>query len=129
MMEIAPGGRISALTMSSTIRCVSHAVGAERTSWAFFRRRCVNEGLAKAAMVGGTGARAGLRSERAYVRRVLPLGVARGLLAGLRGDRGGPLRSTAILAGLTYTTLGYLRGRYFRRNALMRSAYCSSSRE
>ena len=108
---------------------VSHAVGAERTSWAFFRRRCVNEGLAKAAMVGGTGARAGLRSERAYVRRVLPLGVARGLLAGLRGDRGGPLRSTAILAGLTYTTLGYLRGRYFRRNALMRSAYCSSSRE
>jgi GT2 family glycosyltransferase len=90
---------------------VSHAVGAERTSWAFFRRRCINEGLAKAAMVAGTGSRSGLASERAYARRVLPAGVARGLLAGLRGDRSGPRRSAAILGGLAYTTLGYLRGR------------------
>lgn len=90
---------------------VAHAVGAERTSWAFFRRRCANEGLAKAAMVAGTGAQTGLASERAYARRVLPAGVARGLLAGLRGDRSGPLQSAAILGGLAYTTLGYLRGR------------------
>lgn len=90
---------------------VSHAVGAQRTSWAFFRRRCLNEGLAKAAMVAGTGSRSGLASERAYVRRVLPAGVARGLLAGLRGERDGPRRSAAILTGLAYTTFGYLRGR------------------
>jgi glycosyltransferase involved in cell wall biosynthesis len=91
---------------------VSHVVGAERTSWAYFRRRCLNEGLAKAAMVaGGAGSHGGLRSERAYVRSVLPRGVARGLLAALRGDRAGPLRSMAIVAGLAYTTLGYLRGR------------------
>jgi GT2 family glycosyltransferase len=90
---------------------VSHTVPAARSNWAYFRARCLNEGLAKAAMVAGTGARTGLESERRYVRRVLPAGVARGLARGLRADAGGPLRAGTIVLGLAYTTAGYLRGR------------------
>jgi glycosyltransferase involved in cell wall biosynthesis len=94
---------------------VSHCVGLERTTWAFFRRRCFHEGLAKAALVSGTGAAAGLQSERSYVRRVLPAGVARGLLAPLRGQRDGVRRAGAIVVGLAYTAAGYIRGRVLQR--------------
>jgi len=90
---------------------VTHSVSAARASWAYFRARCFNEGVAKASMVLATGSRAGLESERRYTRRVLPAGVARALAGALRGDRGAAARAGAILAGLAYTTAGYARGR------------------
>jgi glycosyltransferase involved in cell wall biosynthesis len=96
---------------------VGHSVGLERTTWAFFRRRCFHEGLAKAALVSGTGASAGLESERRYVRRVLPAGVARGLLGSLRGQREDARRAAAIVVGLGYTAAGYVRGRVRQRMA------------
>jgi GT2 family glycosyltransferase len=100
---------------------VSHTVGPARTTWAYFRARCINEGLAKAAMVARTGGRTGLRTERRYVRRVLPAGVLRGLAGGLRGDRHAPERAGVIVAGLAYTVAGYVRGRLRTARARGRS--------
>ncbi len=93
---------------------VSHSVTPQRSTWRYFRRRCFNEGLAKASMVVGTGHRAGLESERRYVRWILPSGVVRECLRGLRGDPGGPARAAAIVIGLAYTTAGFVRGRLRR---------------
>jgi hypothetical protein len=93
---------------------VSHSVTPQRSTWRYFRKRCYNEGLAKASMVAGTGHRAGLESERRYVRWVLPSGVVRECLRGLRGDPGGPARAAAIVAGLSYTAAGFAKGRLRR---------------
>lgn len=93
---------------------VSHSVTPQRSTWGYFRKRCFNEGLAKASMVAGTGFRAGLESERRYVRWVLPSGVARECLRGLRGDPGGPARAAAIVAGLAFTAAGFAQGRLRR---------------
>jgi GT2 family glycosyltransferase len=87
---------------------VSHLVGAERTSWAYFRRRCFAEGVSKARVRSSVGTSAALSSERAYVLRTLPSGVLRGLRAGLAGEPSGLLRTGAILAGLAFTAGGYL---------------------
>jgi GT2 family glycosyltransferase len=108
-----PGGRWLYLPSAA----VSHSVSAQRATWAYFRRRCYHEGLAKAALVVGTGTSAGLESERRYIRRVLPSAVLRALAAGARGDRGGAGRAAAIIVGLAYTAVGYLRGRVGRRSA------------
>jgi GT2 family glycosyltransferase len=94
---------------------VSHSVTPQRSTWRYFRKRCYNEGLAKASMVAGTGHQAGLESERRYARRVLPGGVVRECLRGLRGDPGGPARAAAIVTGLAYTTAGFAQGRLRRR--------------
>lgn len=90
---------------------VRHRVSTQRATWRFFVRRCHNEGLAKATMVELTTRQAGLASERAYVRRALPLGVLTGLRDALRGDAAGARRAGAIVAGLTCTVAGYARGR------------------
>ncbi|MDX6197452.1 MAG: hypothetical protein QOJ79_603, partial [Actinomycetota bacterium] len=80
-------------------------------TWRYFRRRCYAEGISKAVVAGLTGSDAALASERTYVRRTLPAGVARGLAAAVRGDVSGLVRAAAIVAGLVVTSAGYLRGR------------------
>jgi hypothetical protein len=62
------------------------------------------------------GPTAALASERLYTRRTLPIGVARGLRAGLRGDPSGFARAAAIIAGLAITTAGYAYG-WLRRSS------------
>jgi GT2 family glycosyltransferase len=90
---------------------VSHQVPAERASWRYFMARCFSEGRSKAVVARLVGAQAGLESERTYVRRTLPAGIARGL-RGLfgRGDRAGALRAAAIAAGALLTLAGYIMG-------------------
>jgi GT2 family glycosyltransferase len=88
---------------------VRHSVTEERASWSFFKARCFAEGQAKAAMVTLTSRSEGLESERNYVRRVLPAGVIRETKRLARFDLGGPARACAIIAGLYYTVVGYLR--------------------
>lgn len=88
----------------------THHVPKSRTTWHYFLRRCHDEGLAKAAVVGFVGRDAGLSAERRYVLRVLPAGVASGLARLLEGDLSGILRSGAIVAGLGSTLLGYVSG-------------------
>jgi glycosyltransferase involved in cell wall biosynthesis len=93
---------------------VRHRVPVTRAGWAYFRSRCYAEGLSKAAVARHLGAGPGLGSERTYVLRTLPLGIARGLAdAALGRDPAGLARAGAIVAGLALTTAGYLRGSLF----------------
>lgn len=88
---------------------VTHSVIHERSTWSYFRARCYNEGVAKAAMVTLTGRQAGLASERSYALKVLPSGIVREFARLVRCDFGGPARAAAIAVGLTYTSAGYVR--------------------
>lgn len=96
---------------------VLHSVTPQRQTWGFFVARCHNEGLAKATMVRARGRRAGLSSERRYVQRTLPAGVARNLRKAARGDGRAALRAGAIVAGLGATGLGYAKGAIRDRRA------------
>jgi hypothetical protein len=96
---------------------VRHTVPPERASFAYFARRCVVEGTAKAQLALYAGADEGLRSEREYTRAVLPRAVARNLRAGLRGEPGGFARAGAIVAGLAITAGAYVRTRARLRTA------------
>jgi len=102
-----PGSKIVQLTDSR----VGHFVPRTRTSWRYFRARCLAEGRSKAMVAGAAGTRDGLSSERSYVLRVLPGGVLRALGDAARGDVAGVQRAGAIVAGLTLTSGGYLVGR------------------
>jgi GT2 family glycosyltransferase len=84
---------------------VEHHVPAQRTSLAYFIRRCYAEGLSKARM-GGPRRGRDLDTERRYVRHVLPLAL-RENVRGARGP-GGWRRGGALLLGLSATTAGYL---------------------
>jgi len=90
---------------------VYHRVPSSRSSWSYYRVRCYTEGLAKAQIAQLRGGKEGLASERAYTFRTLPRGVARGIAdTVLRQDISGLGRAVAIVAGLAFTTAGYLKG-------------------
>jgi hypothetical protein len=90
---------------------VGHRVPRNRTTIGYFVRRCLNEGLGKAALAALNGAGQSTSEERLYTRRVLPEGVARGLRDAALGDAAGGLRSIAIVAGLSVTVAGFAAGR------------------
>lgn len=102
-----PGSRIVHVPSAA----VRHRVPDARARWSYFLARCMSEGRSKAVVAMLAGTEAGLSSERAYTLRVLPAGVVRGLVAPLRGDPRGPVRSLAIVLGLAATTCGYVLGR------------------
>ena len=88
-----------------------HKVPRARESRRYFWTRCLAEGLAKAALTKLSEPGESLSSERSYVLRVLPAGVARGALDAVTGrDRTGLERSLAIVAGLLVTSAGYVIG-------------------
>jgi GT2 family glycosyltransferase len=94
---------------------VSHHVPAERATWRYFVSRCIGEGRSKAVVARLVGARAGLESEREYVRRTLPAGIGHGLGDVVaRGDGAGALRAAAIAAGALLTLAGYVAGQLRR---------------
>ncbi len=89
-----------------------HKVRAERGTWRYYRERCFAEGVSKAQLSHIVGAGSALSHERRYVRRTLPLGVARGLGdALLRLDPSGFARAGAIAAGVAFTGAGYFKAR------------------
>lgn len=90
---------------------VSHHVESNRATPYYFFRRCYAEGLSKALVTKSVGASSGLATERSYVGRVLPRGVARGLKQAFARDLSGLGTATMIVLGLTTTVAGYLRGR------------------
>jgi len=90
---------------------VHHKVPAERASVRYFVERCIAEGRGKASLVTLVGSDDGLSSERSYVARTLPAGIARGVLDALRGDPHGLARAGAIVLGFTLTCYGYAQGR------------------
>jgi O-antigen biosynthesis protein len=85
---------------------VRHGVSTERTSPRYFLSRCHAEGRSKAVVAQLVGRDDGLEAERAYVRRTLTAGIARGLWDAVRG-RGSFGRPLAILLGLATTAAGY----------------------
>jgi GT2 family glycosyltransferase len=87
-----------------------HFVPRERGQFRYFRSRCYAEGLSKAQVTASVGAGDGLATERRYMTRVLPAGVARGVAEAVQGDQGGLGRAGAIVAGITATTAGYAAG-------------------
>jgi GT2 family glycosyltransferase len=90
---------------------IYHRVPAQRTTWDYFHSRCYAEGLSKAQVAFLAGVGDGLSSERTYTSRTLPRAVVRGLAdAVLRRDLSGLLRAGAIIAGFSYTVLGFLTG-------------------
>ncbi|HEY2080521.1 MAG TPA: polysaccharide pyruvyl transferase family protein [Streptosporangiaceae bacterium] len=90
---------------------VVHRVPPDRATPRFFVRRCLLEGLGKAALAALNGTSESTSAERQYTRRLLPRGIARGLRDAVRGDLSGALRSMAILAGLGCALAGYVAGR------------------
>lgn len=101
-----PGARI-VYTPETGVR---HLVPAGRGRPGYFLRRCYSEGVSKAVLAGIAGSRDGLASERAYVARVLPRGVARGVREAPR-DPWGAARAGMIVAGVAATALGYAAAR------------------
>lgn len=100
---------------------IQHRVPASRLRIQYFLRRCLSEGIGKATLAGHVGSQDALRSERSYVRAVLPAGVARGLHDCVRhGDAHGGLRAAAIGAGSFVAAAGYAtaRGRAQFRSTL-----------
>ncbi|HEX4115445.1 MAG TPA: glycosyltransferase [Solirubrobacteraceae bacterium] len=98
---------------------VRHRVSASRSRLSYFISRCYDEGIAKASIVEFVGGRDGLAAERYYTTRILPRGLARGAMAGLRGDLSGIARCASIVVGLTATVAGYLVGEVtLRRDAM-----------
>jgi hypothetical protein len=87
---------------------VAHHVPQERATASFFIRRCYAEGRGKAGLTDLVGVDQGLSTERSYVARTLPLGVARGLADAVHGDRSGLVRAGAIVLGVAAAGFGYL---------------------
>lgn len=101
---------------------VQHQVTPDRARWSYFQARCRAEGHSKALVSGLVGASDGLSSERTYTLRTLPAGVLRGLGDAIRSrDLWGLARAASIVAGLTLTTGGFLRGRAAQRLTQYRS--------
>jgi glucosyl-dolichyl phosphate glucuronosyltransferase len=88
-----------------------HAVTPDRVTRQYFRRRCRAEGRSKAVVSALTRGDAALTTERLYVLRTLPAGVAGGLRDLVRGDRAGGGRAWRIVEGVTLTAVSYLGAR------------------
>lgn len=89
---------------------VRHRVPEVRSRFSYYRTRCYAEGLSKAMVSGSVGMHDGLSTERRYVTRALPMGVARGFIDALRGHGTGLVRVGAIVVGFAYVTVGYAIG-------------------
>jgi GT2 family glycosyltransferase len=98
---------------------VAHRVPASRKQAQYFVRRCYAEGISKAQISTLVGDPA-LETEKGYVKRTLPSGIVRNLGEAVRGDVGGLARASAIVLGLTMTTLGFLRGTLMRSQDISR---------
>jgi GT2 family glycosyltransferase len=88
---------------------VLHHVAPDRVTARYFLARCRAEGLSKRQVARRCGREDGLASERSYVLRTLPRGMASALRAAYRdGDLGALARAAAIPAGCAATLLGFV---------------------
>ncbi|GIW06850.1 MAG: hypothetical protein KatS3mg060_1655 [Dehalococcoidia bacterium] len=101
---------------------IHHKVTPQRARFHYFLSRCFFEGVSKASMTQEVGAADGLSEERSYAIRVLPAGVIRGLIEGVRNrSMDGPAKSAAIIAGFSATLAGFLRESVRQRWEALRS--------
>jgi glycosyltransferase involved in cell wall biosynthesis len=94
---------------------VRHHVAAYRATLRYFLQRCLAEGRSKAIVVARNGGAQGLSSERHYIWKTLPSGIACALADVFRGDISGLSRAGALAAGLLQTMLGYVQFRFLQR--------------
>jgi len=107
---------------------VHHYVPVDRVRVRYFLTRCYFEGGSKAVVAALVGAGAALSSERHYARQTLPQAVRHGVEDFLRQrDASGLARATAILGGLTTTTLGYVSGSVATSRAARRRGWSGAS--
>ena len=93
---------------------VSHLVPPARGRWSYFRSRCLLEGRSKAGVASLVGSSSATSTERAYLRRTIPAGLARHLGAAVRGRRHDAAAAAALVSGVSITAFGYLTGRLRR---------------
>ncbi|MGH9223134.1 MAG: glycosyltransferase family 2 protein [Acidimicrobiales bacterium] len=87
---------------------VHHDVPRARASWSYFRRRCFAEGQSKAQVADARGAGDALSTERSYVARTLPRGMARGIKDAVVDREFEALgRTGSIAAGVVVAAAGY----------------------
>jgi GT2 family glycosyltransferase len=104
----SPGSRI----VYEPAAVVRHQVPASRATVRYLLARSWSEGLSKAQVSEIVGHKRALGPERRYVRSILPRAVASGIYDWSRdGNLGGLGRAAAIIAVLSFTAAGYLRGR------------------
>jgi hypothetical protein len=90
---------------------VSHRIPHEYTTLRFILARCFSQGKGKASLATMNGMIRSTSTERWYVRRVLPRGIARGLREVARGDFFGACRSLVIVAALFMALVGFASNR------------------
>jgi glycosyltransferase involved in cell wall biosynthesis len=88
---------------------VSHRVPVERTTLRYFANRCAAEGRSKARVSEHVGAQDALSSERRYVTRTLPIGMAARLGRTLRLDHTGLAQAASMATGAALVAVNYLR--------------------
>lgn len=89
----------------------SHRIPREYTTLPFILTRCFGQGRGKASLAVMNGMGRSTSTERWYVRRVLPDGIARGFRETARGDLFGVCRSIVIAAALFMALLGFASDR------------------
>lgn len=110
----SPGGHIT-FEPSAVVR---HVVTEERTTRAYFRRRCRAEGRSKALVSALAGPGKALSSERTYTTKTLPSGIVRGLRQSVNGEWAGARRAWAIAEGFSLTAMAYASERARHRSRL-----------
>jgi glycosyltransferase involved in cell wall biosynthesis len=104
-------------------------LSASEASWAYFRKQCYAQGLAKARIAQLLGRHKGLAAERSYIRKKLPISLVVGLFSFLFK---GNLKVFGFVAGLVFSSLGFLKGHHHIEQALKKrqaemEAFCSSN--
>ena len=99
---------------------VRHHVPPERARFGYFVRRCYTEGLSKGVLSRRVGSRAGLASEKAYVRKILPRAArdAFGDIVRTKRPTDGVLRISASAVGVVAATSGYVVSRSRRLSTM-----------
>lgn len=98
---------------------VQHHVPPERARFGYFLQRCYSEGVSKGVLSRRVGSGAGLATEKAYVRVVLPRGVLHALADAVRTGRPATAsRAAATAVGLAATASGYVVSRLRRLTAM-----------
>jgi hypothetical protein len=99
---------------------VRHYVPPERARFGYFVRRCYTEGLSKGVLSRRVGSRAGLASEKAYVRKILPRAArdAFGDIVRTKRPTDGVLRISASAVGVVAATSGYVVSRSRRLSTM-----------
>jgi len=102
---------------------VKHQIEAGRTAFGYFAKRCWAEGKSKSLMVGYSGTRSGLASERKQLFNVLPKSIWNYLKTAIvRKEIAGVYKAVATVTGTALVVASYLAGRLTSAGAKVESS-------